>query len=166
MKTRRWFLVLLATTLLLCSVTVVFAQGSGTPPTANETVPPVESATPDRRTVYLPIIRNAPTPTPTRTPVPTSTPRPAPRASVYVNNGTGGNLCYEVQGTGIGRQCFSSGVHFYGSFPAGAYAWRASARCGSTGGTRYFAAENYAVRFWCSASAASSQPAGSLRSSE
>lgn len=146
--------------LLLSSVAVVLAQGSTTPPTANGTVPPVQSATPDRRTAYLPIIRNAPTPTPTRTPVPTSTPSPAPRASVYVNNETGGNLCYEVQGTGIGRQCFSSGLHYYGSFPAGTYSWRASARCGSTGGTRYFAAEDYVVRFWCSASAASSQSAG------
>ncbi|MGC9347780.1 MAG: hypothetical protein ACP5JG_06550 [Anaerolineae bacterium] len=72
-----------------------------------------------------------------------------PMASVSVQNDTGGTLCYEIDGTGIGERCYSSGTHFYGSFPAGTYTWHASARCGSAGGTKYYGAGKYTHRFWC-----------------
>lgn len=72
-----------------------------------------------------------------------------PMAEVYVKNDTGGSLCYEVYNTGIGRKCFSSGTHFYGSFPSGTYSWRASAWCGTDSGSRYYGPEEYIHRFWC-----------------
>jgi hypothetical protein len=72
-----------------------------------------------------------------------------PMAQVYVQNDTGGTLCYEVHNTGIGRRCFSSGTHYYGSFPAGTYSWSASAPCGSASGTRYYSSGTNVHRFWC-----------------
>ncbi len=72
-----------------------------------------------------------------------------PRSEVYVQNDTGGKLCYEVYGTGIGERCFSSGRHFYGSFPSGTYRWHASARCGSASGSEYYPAREFVHRFWC-----------------
>ena len=65
--------------------------------------------------------------------VPRSVTVSAAMAQLYVQNDTGGRLCYEVFGTGIGERCFSSGRHYYGSFPAGTYAWYVSGPCGSTG---------------------------------
>ena len=72
-----------------------------------------------------------------------------PMAEVYVKNDTGGSLCYEVYDTGIGQKCFSSGTHYYGSFPSGTYKWRASAWCGTDSGSRYYGPEEYIHRFWC-----------------
>jgi hypothetical protein len=72
-----------------------------------------------------------------------------PSAEVYVKNDTGGKLCYEVRDTGIGEKCFSSGTHFYGTFPSGTYTWHASARCGSASGSRYYGAGEFIHRFWC-----------------
>jgi hypothetical protein len=86
---------------------------------------------------------------PTTTPTPT--PTQPPRATVYVDNRTGGILCYEIYGTGIGRKCFASGTHLYGSFPAGTYSWHASAGCGTADGTKYFSAGTWTHQFWCGA---------------
>jgi hypothetical protein len=72
-----------------------------------------------------------------------------PAVDVYVENNTGGTLCYEVDDTGIGRKCFSSGTHFYGSFPSGTYTWHASAPCGSDSGTEYYGPGEYFHEFWC-----------------
>ena len=70
-------------------------------------------------------------------------------ANVYVQNDTGGTLCYEIDGTGIGRRCFSSGIAYYGSFPAGTYTWHASAPCGSASNTRTYGVGDFLHRFWC-----------------
>ena len=72
-----------------------------------------------------------------------------PMAEVYVQNDTGGQLCYEVDGTGVGKKCFSSGRHYYGSFPSGTYTWHASARCGSASGSRYYQPGEFIHQFWC-----------------
>jgi len=61
-----------------------------------------------------------------------------PMATVYVQNNTGGELCYEVYDTGIGWQCYDAGEHFYGIFPSGTYDYRAEARCGSVTGSYYY----------------------------
>jgi uncharacterized repeat protein (TIGR01451 family) len=61
-----------------------------------------------------------------------------PTTTAYIRNGTGGQLCYEVYGSGVGKKCSSSGLYFYGTFPAGTYSWHASARCGSMNGTQYY----------------------------
>jgi hypothetical protein len=79
-----------------------------------------------------------------------------PQSIVYVNNRTGGQLCYEVNNTGIGRKCFSSGTHYYGTFPVGTYSWRASARCGSASGSRYYSSGEWTHEFWCGARTSSS----------
>ncbi len=72
-----------------------------------------------------------------------------PTATVYVENNTGGELCYEVYDTGIGRKCFSSGTHFYGRFPSGTYTYRVSARCGSLTEEEYYPAGDSTHEFWC-----------------
>jgi hypothetical protein len=72
-----------------------------------------------------------------------------PMAEVHVKNDTGGELCYKVDDTGIGKKCFSSGRHFYGTFPSGTYTWHASARCGSASGTKYYGPGVLTHRFWC-----------------
>jgi len=74
-----------------------------------------------------------------------------PTAWAYVQNDTGGTLCYEVFGTGIGRKCFPGGVHLYGSFPAGTHTWSASAPCGSASGSLYYEPGDNIHRFWCGA---------------
>jgi hypothetical protein len=68
---------------------------------------------------------------------------------VYVDNDTGGTFCYEVRGTGIGEKCFSSGVHYYGSFPPGTYTYHASAWCGSITKSRYYDSGEWTHEFWC-----------------
>jgi hypothetical protein len=72
-----------------------------------------------------------------------------PTAEVYAENDTGGQLCYKVDDTGIGQKCFSSGRHFYGTFPSGTYSWHASARCGSGSGPKYYGPGILTHRFWC-----------------
>ena len=72
-----------------------------------------------------------------------------PTADVSVENNTGGTLCYEVDGTGIGRKCFGSGISFYGSFPSGTYTWHASAPCGTASGTEYYEPGEFVHEFWC-----------------
>jgi hypothetical protein len=72
-----------------------------------------------------------------------------PSCSLSIENNTGGKLCYKVDGTGIGEKCFSSGTHFYGSFPAGTYHWSASARCGKASGSKYFSSGSQVHEFWC-----------------
>lgn len=74
-----------------------------------------------------------------------------PQTNLYVGNDTGGNLCYEVYGTGIGRKCFSgSGNHYYGTFAAGTYTFKAEARCGSMKQSNTFPSGFYIHYFWCS----------------
>ena len=73
-----------------------------------------------------------------------------PATIVYVQNDTGGQLCYEVYGSGIGNRCYSSsGQSLYGTFPSGTYSWHASARCGSANGTRYYSPGPQAHQFSC-----------------
>jgi len=72
-----------------------------------------------------------------------------PLSDVSVENDTGGTLCYEVDDTGIGKKCFPSGAHYYGSFPSGTYTWHASAPCGSATGTEYYAPGEFIHEFWC-----------------
>ena len=97
--------------------------------------------------LHLPLVLKQPTPTPT------STPTPPPQCELYVKNNTGGELCYEVYGTGIGRRCYSSGTHYYGTFPAGTYSWHATAWCGSASGSRYYSSGTWTHDFWCASSA-------------
>lgn len=78
-----------------------------------------------------------------------------PQSKVYVVNNTGGQLCYEIYGTGIGQKCYSPGTYYYGAFAPGTYSWYASARCGSISGTRdYRSGIETRHTFWCSAGAA------------
>ncbi|MCU0520282.1 MAG: hypothetical protein MUF84_06285 [Anaerolineae bacterium] len=74
---------------------------------------------------------------------------PTQMSSVYVQNDTGGTLCYEVYGTGVGQKCFASGLHFYGNFAAGTYTWHASAGCGSASGSLDYPVGGYIHQFWC-----------------
>jgi hypothetical protein len=73
----------------------------------------------------------------------------SPMVDVNVENNTGGELCYEVFDTGIGRKCFPSGRHFYGRFPAGTYSYHASARCGSISESNLYAPGDFIHTFWC-----------------
>lgn len=101
-----------------------------------------------------------PTPTPTKgspTATPTSGPTSPPMATVYVRNNTGGQLCYEIKGTGIGNKCFGGGDSLYGTFPAGTYSWTASAICGTNNGTTTFGAGTWLVTFSCANASLHSQ---------
>jgi len=71
-----------------------------------------------------------------------------PMATVYVQNNTGGELCYEVFDTGIGLQCFGAGENFYGLFPSDTYDYYASARCGYETGSYVYDGE-MVHEFWC-----------------
>lgn len=135
-------LIVLAVALVTVMISLSFLPGA-----ANDAV--LADFTPTAF-AYLPVVRRDPTPT------------PIPQSSVYVENDTGGQLCYEIYGSGIGRKCFSSGTHHYGSFPTGTYSWHASARCGSDGGTRYYSSGTWVHRFWCGV-AGGAQSAPSLR---
>jgi hypothetical protein len=73
----------------------------------------------------------------------------SPMAEVYVKNETGGELCFEVYDTGIGKKCFPSGTHFYGRFPSGTYNYRASAWCGSKNGSDLYSPGEFTHQFWC-----------------
>ena len=100
--------------------------------------------------VYLPIAIKQPTPTPTPTP---------PLCQLYVQNDTGGTLCYEVYGTAIGQRCFGTGgPHYYGTFPAGTYSWYVSALCGSASGSDYYPTGDQVHEFWCGAASQSTTP--------
>jgi len=114
--------------------------------TATTTQTPTQTQELIERAVNLPIVIKEYPPRPTPTPTP-------PLAQVYVQNDTGGQLCYEVLNTGIGEKCFPGGKSFYGSFPAGTYSWKASAKCGSDSGSRSFSAGEFTHRFWCSITA-------------
>lgn len=92
--------------------------------------------------LHLPLVLKQPTPT------------PPPQCELYVENNTGGELCYEVYGTGIGQRCYSSGTHYYGTFPAGTYSWHATARCGSASGSRSYPSGTWTHEFWCAGGAA------------
>lgn len=80
------------------------------------------------------------------TPAPTNTPQ---LTLLYVDNQTGGELCYEVLNTGIGEKCFPEGKHFYGSFAPGSHDWKASAPCGSDSGSKDFWEGESTHSFWC-----------------
>ena len=95
---------------------------------------------------FLPIIMHQIPPT--FTPTPTATATPA-LANVYIENDTGGRLCYEVVNSGIGRKCSSEANFFYGSFQPGTYTWKASARCGSASGTSSYPSGDTEHRFFC-----------------
>ena len=69
-------------------------------------------------------------------------------ATVYVDNNTGGSLCFEIYGTGIGEQCYGAGEHLYGTFPSGTYNYDVSARCGSLSGSEYYDGE-VVETYWC-----------------
>jgi hypothetical protein len=71
-----------------------------------------------------------------------------PMATVYVQNNTGGELCYEAYDTGIGQQCFGAGEHLYGIFPSGAYDYTVFARCGRLS-DRYTVDDEVVHKFWC-----------------
>jgi subtilisin len=95
-------------------------------------VPP-PTVTPVSRIDLPMVFKQPPSPTPTLTPT------PIPQASVYVDNQTGGQVCYEVTGSGIGQKCFSaSGESFYGAFRENTYNWTASGWCGSGSGSKYY----------------------------
>ncbi len=137
-------------------------------PTATELPPPTPTRPPTNTPIprwytYSPIVLKdrvwrTPPPTPTNTPTPSATPTPVPptqppMAEAWVINDTGGRLCYEVIGTGIGRKCYGSGgKSFYGRFPAGIYRYEASARCGSASGNKLYL-EVIEHRFWCGTTA-------------
>lgn len=74
-----------------------------------------------------------------------------PQVTVYVDNDTGGQLCYEIYNSGIGRRCFGNGEHLYGTFDAGRYSWKVTARCGSLEGTDTFDPGEWIEQFWCQA---------------
>jgi len=74
-------------------------------------------------------------------------PKP-PMATVYVQNDTGGNLCFEIYGTGIGKKCFDGGKHLYGTFPSGTYNYHVSARCGTMSDSEYYDGE-IVETYWC-----------------
>lgn len=103
--------------------------------------------------LYFPMVSRYPTPT------------PIPRARVYVDNNTGGRLCFKIKKTGIGERCFSSGRHYYGSFPVGTYTWHASARCGSASDTKYYGEGTWVQAFECRAAAFEDQHVPVLRHS-
>lgn len=84
------------------------------------------------------------------TPRPTSTRKP-PAATVYVDNRTGGQLCYELKDTGIGEKCYDGGgVSLYGTVAPGAYTWAARARCGTDSGSVTFPPGDSVHWFACS----------------
>ena len=84
-------------------------------------------------TIYLPLIV-----------VPTIT-------NLYVENDTGGTLCYEIYNTNIGQKCFGVGEHLYGNFPSGTYTYHATAVCGSLTETIDYPMGDYFHTFWCEA---------------
>jgi hypothetical protein len=105
----------------------------------------------DNSYLYMPILRIDPSPTPIPSPT------PVPMAHLWVYNQTGGTLCFELLGTGIGKKCFSSSSWEYGYFKPGYYTYNASARCGSASKQYYYGiGENY-LSFYCSTSAAQSK---------
>jgi hypothetical protein len=130
--------------------------------------------TPTRMPTVTQTPRHSPTPTRTATqatfpgdaylpyviaiwpPEPTATATPQ-LAYVYVANNTGGQLCYEIIGTGIGEKCFPEGQHLYGSFRPGTYEYRATASCGSKQGTKDFRAGEYTHSFYCTHAALSGE---------
>ena len=75
--------------------------------------------------LYLPLIMN------------TWSPGPA-ICSLDIDNQTGGQMCYEIYGTGLGRKCVGGGSYFYGSFPAGTYSFNVATACGTVDDTQYF----------------------------
>ena len=72
-----------------------------------------------------------------------------PVATVYVNNSTGGQLCYTIFGTNIGLKCFPVGIYLYGSFAPGTYSYRAEARCGVREDTLFFGPTTFEHFFQC-----------------
>ena len=86
------------------------------------------------------------------TPKPTAT---LQLAFLYIDNQTGGQLCYEVVNSGIGERCFPEGKHFYGSFSPGIHEWKASASCGSDSGSKNFWEGESTHTFWCTNTALS-----------
>ena len=92
-----------------------------------------------------------PTATPTATPTPTATATPTgtPESMWWVQNDTGGTLCYEVEGTGIGEKCWGAGMHYYGAFPSGTYWEYALAGCGTIYAPYYFPPGTWIRTVWC-----------------
>ena len=129
---------------LVCVFVMAIASLTHVSSPAND----IEATVTTTVSAYLPFVAKQPTPTPTPTPT------PLPKCKVYVKNNTGGELCYEVYGTGIGRKCYSSGTYYYGTFLAGTYSWHATAWCGSASGTRYYSSGSWTHEFWCTSSAA------------
>jgi subtilisin family serine protease len=91
----------------------------------------------------------------------TVTVRP-PQSNVYVDNGTGETLYFEVYGTGIGEKSFSPGEYFYGSFDAGTYTYHASGWCGTLTEEYYYYTGTVTQYFYCSSYTAQREE-GSLR---
>ena len=90
---------------------------------------------------YLPFVAKQPTPT------------PPPPCDLVVRNNTGGELCYEVYGTGIGQKCYPPGTHYYGTFPAGTHSWYVTAWCGSDSGITDYPSGGWVHEFRCTGSA-------------
>jgi uncharacterized repeat protein (TIGR01451 family) len=74
-----------------------------------------------------------------------------PPSVLYVQNNTGGQVCLEVYGTGIGRKCYSPGLYYYGTFPSGTYSWHGSSPCGSASGSQYFSPCTWTLTVSCGA---------------
>jgi len=137
----------------LATASPVATEAATPSPTAAPTRTPADGYLPyasRRHVIYTP----TPTPTPTNTPVPTDTPVPTntPRPTLcelHVVNATGGELCYEVHGTRIGRKCYGGGSRLYGTIPAGVHRFTARARCGSMDTQKHFPAGVFEHRFDC-----------------
>jgi hypothetical protein len=132
------------TTLVLALVLVMLAASLALAPTED-----VEGLEDDTVFVYLPLARKD------------------PHCDLDVVNDTGGKLCYEVKGTGIGKKCFSPGTHFYGSFVPGTYTWEVSkSPCGTGSGTKVYLPGERLHRFWCGSAAALQSGPSLLQSTE
>jgi hypothetical protein len=120
---------------IICGLVIIMALGliQATATTAY-TISPANPLD-EPYTTFLPLIINPPA-----------------KANVTLVNSTGGTLCFEILGTGIGERCFpSAGSHFYGEFWPGTYQYIAAARCGSLQKTRTFApGESVIFEYYCS----------------
>lgn len=68
-------------------------------------------------------------------------------ACLYINNNTGGNITFQING--MESKTMPTGQNLYKCFSPGSYSYSASARCGSLTGSRYFSAGTNIIEFWC-----------------
>lgn len=79
-------------------------------------------------------------------------PSSVPMCTINVENETGGQMCYEIYGTGIGQKCFGVGLYPYGTFAAGTYSSHAAAQCGTLDNTEFFPEGTWNHTFSCTGS--------------